>query len=1256
MFSAFLTNKDDHPMVLQISGRPGSGKSMMASFLAKHLEELSLPMQLWYFRHDTQPQRSNRECLLSLALQMVNASEEYAQMISALGTELAAIARSDNLTIWKRLFIQPFINLGLPRYSLQPWYWVIDALDESESSGGFLNLLNGLKALKFPLRIIFLSRLHTETSSIDQLKSTLGGERFSNTFLSTPENSLRLYISKKLEYVQWAQDLKDNVIARLIHKSEASFLWLSLVLGELVNCDTREQLEITISETPAELISLYSRIESTVCEKFRPADRKLVQAILAWVSCAERPLLETELNEALRPEFSVLNWKLTISRLFGDFLAVDKNRSLIITHYTAKEYLLQHSASYLAVNSQDAHTSIFNKCFTILTDPKFRIRLKSQGCTGFLRYCCLFWSHHLARSNIGQLGKHVMHWLAAFFTGSACLTWIHGVASVDQLQVLTSTSKALVSYLATYRRMTRDVSPLSQPIQEMELVQTWSSELVRIVGKFGTHLIRTPTCIYAIVPLFSPANSMINRLFSRSSNSMPRICGLSNDDWDDSLANFTLGEGQTPKIILCHHNLFGIITSDKAVAIFSTSTFQSFKRLHHDERLVAAHFNIDGTLMVTGGLKSVKVWDMTTGQQLHSFSNPDGMRAMEAVFSIDSSEVIVCCIDSKLRRRKLWEDEDWVLVQWQKRDEADLGRGGGTPSCVAFNPDGSQIAISHRTVPLTVWDTQNGNRIGMAMSRRGRRITHRDNVDYPVRMAWCPGVNEHVVGIYTNGTIFKWNPADPQVEEMVDSPVATEIACSPDGRFIVTAQRDGSLKILSFDNFQVLYNLKFAVRAHSIAMSPDGRRIYDLRQSFCNIWEPHALIPTPEEDELGDAASSLNEEPYAFSLGSTAISAIHEPVTAIALSHTSSAVLAGTVGGKVRYESDKMSPREIIISPVSISCLALGRNGTLFAASSIDNRVVVQKILSEHGRLVVVPVLTVQGPGPITQLLFGTEDETLLISAGQSSEIWSLTDSTCLGRMRTDAEGRCRWILHPYKSHQFILVKPISLEFRSAAAFEDGSQIPLQKLSSADNTKYDTRQLAMVGEPRNIDNASDEASSSVSQVLLTPRRSYLFMSLSRNDSEGEVLVNKFFLIKTKFLTDTRAFHGEEAAQATPIPQKVSSLIWHVLGFVRSDAEARTGNWSPTLQTSVGLTPSVQPEKIDEECSLAFIDHEFWVCSWSIDALNGATKRHFFLPQDWINLDCLRLSAITPDGRFICPRNGEVATLHHALKVDGVTEG
>jgi len=64
--------------------------------------------------------------------------------------------------------------------------------------------------------------------------------------------------------------------------------------------------------------------------------------------------------------------------------------------------------------------------------------------------------------------------------------------------------------------------------------------------------------------------------------------------------------------------------------------------------------------------------------------------------------------------------------------------------------------------------------------------------------------------------------------------------------------------------------------------------------------------------------------------------------------------------------------------------------------------------------------------------------------------------------------------------------------------------------------------------------------------------------------------------------------------------------------------------------------------------IVFLDHQFWLCAWEIEAEYRGHKRHFPLPQDWLSRTTLRLMVVNKQGTFLCPKNGEVAVLRSGL--------
>lgn len=778
---------------------------------------------------------------------------------------------------------------------------------------------------------------------------------------------------------------------------------------------------------------------------------------------------------------------------------------------------------------------------------------------------------------------------------------------------------------------------LAKPLVELELLNSWSTELIRIVGKFSTNLVQCPDCIYDLIPLFCPPESILGQQSHMGGLSAPKITGISQTVWDDSLAKFTVEPGRRSTAIHSLDSSFGIVTSNKSVNLYNVFTFQECGKFRHDEMIVAANFNQESDLLVTCGTKTIKVWNIMNFQNLHTYSNPQGVRGMDVSFSQGGSEVIVCCIDSTLwRRRILPETEDWVQVHWHALDEPGSWRGrsgGGTPICISFSPDGLKVVMAFRMAPVAVWDTESGNRIG-GLERR--HVVQ--NMDYPVRLTWNP-VTEHVVGVFTCGNIFKWYPLDPEHEAMETNVMATEIACSPDGKLLVTSQRDGSLKIFSFDNFTLLYNLTCMSRATALAISPDGRRIYDVRQSYCNVWEPNALLRIAEQDEVdknSDAASSQYDPSVQGLVVSEAAAALHKPVTALCTDLASAAYAFGNDSGTLLYYPPDIAGnqnRDSISIPcglMGLSCLAMDQSGHFIAVASIDRKVTVRKTW-QIGDVGVDAIFETKTENPVTQLLFDKSGQHLAIKCQQAIEIWCIsTKSLAHEGINDDSGSRTIWITHPLQPHSFISIGALHMTLYSA-----------HNKTISKQWKIDTSEIQNMSSPPALFRRRPptwqihlkDAGSTVDHVLVAPNRTYLLVQTSKASaiSAHGSRHTSFMLLKTPSPSSTEA-----SISARPLPESILSLIELPLGFVSNTTDPRPAPSDPNNQLY----------------SLVFIDRDFWVRTWDLhnDVEGTASQKHFFIPRDWINMECLELAQITADGRFFCPRNGEVAVVHRSLRL------
>lgn len=1210
------------PMFLHLTGHPGSGKSVMASFVVRHLEDLGKNVQFFFFRFDSQQTgKSIRHCLLSLAYQLALSYPAYGRRLRAMLEDRRPLSNTDVRRLWQKIFVGIFSKLK----EMEPIYWIIDAVDESDSVQSLLNLMPSLHSGSCPLRILFLTRPHTVGRAFDKLRLSLPPDAFASTTMATPRDGLSLYIAQELQFTKWPGDPEflEFITQSLLEKCRGNFLWLRLVLKELSDCDYTHEALLALEETPPELASVYRRVQSQLVKEMRSESRELAVRILSWITCSERPLALHELAEGLKTRGHtdlMLHPQQTIDRLCGDLVVVDKNQMVSMVHHTAKEFLVQTLDISLHVDITQAHTTILLRCLDQLTDPKFRLRVKTEGCQGFLQYACRSWSYHLAFSD--EQHASVIQNLGLLLKTNAILSWIDAACQLGQLRILTTAAKNMNAFREKRRKFSIG-SPVRLDCEyDLDVMEQWSTDLVRIVGKFGHQLIHHPTAIHTLVPALCPPASIISSQFSATSEQTLMVSELRHRGWDDSVASFSVGHDCQPTVVVALEDHFAVHSHNDTISLYSASVFQKLHTYCHEEVIVALAFSQDGDKMVTCGSRTVKTWDTPTAQLLEVYNNPPSTRAVAATLSTDSRTIIMCCTDGMIRSQQLGCREDWQVTRREVPSDGSLGSVSGTPCAIAFSPDATKLALAFRGKSLGLWSVETGRLVGRCQRRSDSNLMGSPSGMrvYPQRLTWNP-IHEHVVGLYNDGTLFKWDPVDMYSEQLESSVEALELACSPDGRFVVTASGDGSLQVWQYDSLRLIYQLSCASPLTSMAVSSDARRIYDLRESFCNVWEPNSLIRLAESEEKTSETSSQHAESIQVSLTSEFKTAISEPVTALAVATGSSTYCFATDDGDLTLNVAGEEAITEAIGYIGATHLVYSPDESRIACADIEGSVTIRRA-SAGDDDALVTIARINPGSLVQQLLFTPSGSMMLIKGTEKLSLWdSGTGSFIAGR--SFGQGDYRVALHPRDQECLIAIGADEIRLLSATDLSIVGSWKLQYPSKAVDAPKTAPNLSKrpfsryhTGHPGTV--------SVVGKVLTSPDRQHVFVQTISDEAHGRGCSIDFFLLDICSLAVEGGTPFAASTEAQSLPSAVLRKIEIPLGFIE-DATPKT--------------------KAASRHSLAFIDVDFWVCTWSPSDTKGEMmQRHFFLPNDWINLDCLEMVTVTPDGRFYCPRNGEIAVV------------
>ncbi|KAF3346384.1 Putative cytochrome b5 [Verticillium dahliae VDG2] len=399
-----------------------------------------------------------------------------------------------------------------------------------------------------------------------------------------------------------------------------------------------------------------------------------------------------------------------------------------------------------------------------------------------------------------------------------------------------------------------------------------------------------------------------------------------------------------------------------------------------------------------------------------------------------------------------------------------------------------------------------------------------------------------------------------------------------------------------------------------IALSPVGRRIYDLRQTYCHVWEPNSLMRMAEMDDADSDLADSRPGSTSFSLVSEeeTVTAILDPIHCLAHSrHGTLYAYSNKVGMlSVVLDADATKIEDQGETIMGVSCIAWSEDGQI-ATADIGGNIVLRSVT--EGRLVTSD-LKLKSAEMVRQLLFDHSGRRLL--------------ARCITYIA--------WILHPFLHEALLSVTPRELTVHRWEDLESVQQwhIDFQAVESAHHDDV----------PRLVRSPSStkaltrlELEASIDKVMFCKEGQWLFVQKS-TASPDERRTLDLFTMDVAFLEP-----GQEglaspvnSVSATPLPQQILREIEVPLGFVADHVG---------LKKTLGV-----PRNLDGASSMAFLGRDFWLCTWylSADAGNVKIRKHFFLPRDWINMECLELAMITHDGRFLCPRNGELVVVSNGL--------
>ncbi|KAL8818633.1 MAG: hypothetical protein Q9223_002770 [Gallowayella weberi] len=1186
--------------ILWLTGNPGAGKSILASYVIALLKKRSFfgSCQFHFFLAGHQTKRTLAYLLRNVALQVALSHEIFCTRLLELHENTGIVFGQQKATIiWEKIFEGILFRLPFR----DPLFWVFDGLDEAETPTELIKFLSKIKSA-VRINILLFSRANKDliTGVRDFLPTTV------HEVISAEDNEddIREYVISSIQRILPGDQAQEEIVQDILSKASGSFLWVRLALERIRdNWYTKDDIRAALTEIPGGMGPLYKRMIELIAEQ--PSQpHKMAVSILTWAACAFRPLGVAELEIALKPEFhDFYSLEHTIEEVCGHFVVV-KNSKVALIHHTAAQFLLQNTSELpVTIIPSVGHQHIATVCIDFLSDSsKWRRAFSNMQTTQqsntsshnptsfdeypFLSYALTFWAYHFSLASVES--DDLLETILSFLE-ETCLLWINGVALFGSLRVLTRSAQNLKTYL---KRRTRSLAKRSTPsftlTRDSELRQ-WANDIIRVVGRFGRNIVENPASIHKHVVPFCPKESIISRSFGSRSRTAFSVTGITSKKWDDCLARMTMGEDQTASKVLCKDTFFvTLVGIDGSLVVWSSETCEQVRRFTHGEYVTYMTSSRTSNLVATAGFKTTRVWDITTGEELYRLPKARHHHTRTLAFGPNDDEILVgyddClieCFDLATAREK-----------WRFSAKEPGSQDHNCARYMAISPDLTQVALVFRGRPVVVWSIQRSPSKFIPPKRcvltedSMRSAEKGDAWNAPEVALWQPGT-DHLIIMYEDTKVVEWNVRDDEQSPQAHMG-ARGMVLSHDGTLLLTSDVNGTLSIWTVPEYRLTYRLKYEELVTDMAFSPDGTRFYDIRGTFCNVWEPDALIRSQDLDH--DSASShhdtINSELVISSDDNTRI-----PITSLVCSPSGSVYCCGNEDGiVVMYEMSKgKKVRQIAkhASSTSVIQLAWSASERFLASGDDSGRIMVKRLeppSSGKDEWAVFKLMDRRIDEALDQLMFDAKDGSLLIAGRTTAYIISLKTKAEVCRARHPDQREGLWINH---------VTSPSLIF---------------KIDSVKVCRYLWKTLL----------PQDDSISGAAQAL------------QLDDSQGKV--QRAVRIRDRWLV--LEVLSTDACNASSQHREIELLDLHKL----YDTRKKIHGLAKQVRCLIGCFQD----------QVVFLDHQFWLCTWAIEPVYSKHKRHFFLPKDWLSPTALRLMTLSPQGTLLCPRNGEVAIVRSGL--------
>ncbi len=246
-------------------------------------------------------------------------------------------------------------------------------------------------------------------------------------------------------------------------------------------------------------------------------------------------------------------------------------------------------------------------------------------------------------------------------------------------------------------------------------------------------------------------------------------------------------------------------SQDQTAKIWDAETGKLDTVYEHDDAVISARYNKDGTKIVTASGDTAKLWDAVSGKLIVNLSGHTAS-VKSAEFSLDGKKIITASVDNTA---KIWEADSGKLI-------ADLKGHTSSVKFAGYSPDGKKIITVSSDSAARIWEAASG-----------KFIANLNGVNYK-SIRFSNDGKKIATASYVN-TVKLWDAETGRLDSILTGNMASINAAvfSPDSNKIIIASIDKTARVRIWDFETSEYDslLGHGREVNSVEFSTDGTKI-----------------------------------------------------------------------------------------------------------------------------------------------------------------------------------------------------------------------------------------------------------------------------------------------------------------------------------------------------------------------------------------------------------------------------------------------